>query len=227
MVIYTMTTKQTRYCPFKEPARKITKLKSSNEPMKSNAFSSSALLVQFHIISDTRQRCQSVPSREQRRGGQISKLSVLFFSKTQCLRELSSHKSVPHVANNSQSYMTDKIIWRRSFPNHFLIQHADASDTCVVQNCHNLRRGNIRQTQCDFAQLKCLSRSFFLLERLIGLVFAPFLRPAPPTGLCRVGTIQAGKVRLPFCGCPTNNCRRCDRIRDGRANVLRSVWSPI
>ena len=140
---------------------------------------------------------------------------------------IARHKSLLHVANNSQSYMTDKIIWRRSFPNHFLIQHADRSDTCVVQNCHNLRRGNIRQTQCDFAQLKCLSRSFFLLERLIGLVFAPFLRPAPPTGLCRVETIQAGKVRLPFCGCPTNNCRRCDRIRDGRANVLRSVWSPI
>ena len=95
---------------------------------------------------------RKVPSREQHgRGEQISKLSALFepLSKTQCLRELSGHKSVLHVANNSQSYMTDKIIWRRSFPNHFLIQHADTSDTCVVQNCHNLRRGYISQTRCD------------------------------------------------------------------------------
>ena len=100
-----------------------------------------------------------MPKRSQQRTAswwrrQISKLSVLFSSpfpkhSNLRLRELFGHKSVLHVANNSQSYMTDKIIWRRSFPNHFLIQHADRSDTCVVQNCHNLRRGDIRQTRCD------------------------------------------------------------------------------
>ena len=115
----------------------------------------------------------------------MGKLSALVepLSKTQCLRELSGHKSVLHVANNSQSYMTDKIIWRRSFPNHFLIQHADTSDTCVVQNCHNLRRGYISQTRCDLgliwrnlnASLDLSSSwkdwsSWFLFQRLLLLV---------------------------------------------------------
>ena len=74
--------------------------------------------------------------------------------------------------------MTDKIIWRRSFPNHFLIQHADKSDTCVFQNCHHPSVSVWLGPYLTPA--KCLFRSFFLLERLIRLVFAPFFCCAPP-----------------------------------------------
>ena len=91
--------------------------------------------------------------------------------------------------------MTDKIIWRRSFPNHFLIQHADKSDTCVVQNCHNLRRGNISQTCCELGLIwRNLNASLDLgkINRVGFCSVFPSSTSSPSTGarLWGVETIQ-------------------------------------